>query len=696
MKTLGGIGAMILGVVAILVSVGLQTIWAPPAVFNATTETTQDAPLTIITDGVDIDPDEAIEYTVKGDGEFTLMYGQLRDIEAWVGDAAHHRIDGVNTDVGRGEDPSVNITYVDGQAEVPNPVTSDLWLATQEVTDEVTQRWTRTDAGEWGLLIAVDGTAPAPADFSVSWVNVEPSSPLIVPLMIAGIALVLLGIALLIWRFVEFRRRAKRTSGRRAAQRGDYTGLTAADVMAGSESTTQTLSVEQIEAGEPVQDPQTDQATEVVAGLPLTEDDQLADEDELAIRGSTADKTSRVDEPADNTDPEDDHLDDDEDAPGGSAGPDHDPTTGQPPLSDAPEDHDHPEDTKDNGGFLRRTITALSATGLAIGLGVGPVHASSEAPAEDDISDQVDQNQLEEEGAAEDSDTFPIVVDAQFEQILEAVSTTTEQADADFDAETLTGRVAGHALRSRQDSYRNHTIDADYPSRIPVATDEILATWMDRDESFPRTIYAVTSDAEGSATQLLVLRQEDARSQYQLVQNAPFAPGAELPAGSLTDHNVVNMANDESTDLVMSPNAAVEALADYLTDPEAESADQIADNEWIEMIHEHQADLEETHRENDIDASVTRNLFEDSVTSVRLPNGSALVFGTMNSLESLTPQEEGATVDVTDLVQEVGEFPSSSREEQVRIRYREQFALLIPSDGEVSLAGYETVLSTVD
>src|SRR5699024_4415301 len=114
------------------------------------------------------------------------------DIEAWVGDAAHHRIDGVNTDVGRGEDPSVNITYVDGQAEVPNPVTSDLWLATQEVTDEVTQRWTRTDAGEWGLLIAVDGTAPAPADFSVSWVNVEPSSPLIVPLMITGIALVLL------------------------------------------------------------------------------------------------------------------------------------------------------------------------------------------------------------------------------------------------------------------------------------------------------------------------------------------------------------------------------------------------------------------------------------------------------------------------------------------------------------------------
>lgn len=109
MKTLGGIGTIIAGVVAILVSVGLQTIWAPPAEFNATTPDTQEAPLTLVTDGIDVDPDDAIEYTVRGDGEFTLMYGQLRDIEAWIGDAAHNRIDGVDTDVDRGEDPVVNV-----------------------------------------------------------------------------------------------------------------------------------------------------------------------------------------------------------------------------------------------------------------------------------------------------------------------------------------------------------------------------------------------------------------------------------------------------------------------------------------------------------------------------------------------------------------------------------------------------------
>src|SRR5699024_2147442 len=109
-----------------------------------------------------------------------------------------------------------------------------------------------------------DGTAPAPTDFSVSWVNVEPDSPWITPLMIAGIALILLGLGLLIWRFIEFRRRAKRTSGRRAAVRSDYTGLTAADVMADTDSSRETMSLQQVDAGQPVATHETEQPTEVV------------------------------------------------------------------------------------------------------------------------------------------------------------------------------------------------------------------------------------------------------------------------------------------------------------------------------------------------------------------------------------------------------------------------------------------------
>src|SRR5699024_3655067 len=155
-------------------------------------------------------------------------------------------------DVARGEDPTVDISYVDGESEVPNPANSDLWLATQEVDGEVTERWTQHDAGQWALLIAADGTEPAPTDVSVSWVNVEPDSPLIMPLMTTCLVLTLLRTGLLLSRFMDFRRRAKRTSGRRAAVRADYTGLTAADVVADTDTSAPTMTVEQVDAGEPV------------------------------------------------------------------------------------------------------------------------------------------------------------------------------------------------------------------------------------------------------------------------------------------------------------------------------------------------------------------------------------------------------------------------------------------------------------
>lgn len=664
MKTLGGIGTIIAGVVAILVSVGLQTIWAPPAEFNATTPDTQEAPLTLVTDDIDVDPDDAIEYTVRGDGEFTLMYGQLRDIEAWIGDAAHNRIDGVDTDVDRGEDPVVNVTHVEGETELPNPVGSDLWLATQEVNDEVTQRWAQHDAGEWAILIAADGTVAAPTDFGVSWVNVEPDSPLITPLMIVGIVLILVGIALFIWRFLEFRRRAKRTSGRRAAVRGDYTGLTSADVVADAGASTQTMTVEQVEAGQPVEDAPEDDTTQVV---PAAADDDASNED----------------------DPDETDDDSDDDPQAGTGGEDQTETM---PTTDETDD--------DEGkGFLRRTITSVTALGVAIGMGAGPAHAETQSPEpsaqDEDISDQVEDEAVEDDVDPDEPETFPLVVDPQFERILEAVTSTIESGDEQRDAEVLEGRVGGQALRVREEFYRNNTIDDDYGLGVDIAADEVLATWMDRDEAFPRTIYAVTADADGGATQLVVLRQDDPRSQYKLIHNAPFAPGGELPPGTLSDGDVSKLATDDSTDLVMSADAAVEALSDYLTDADADAADDIATNEWIDAIHEHQDDLIESHEEQQTDASISRTVFDDSVDAVRLPDGSALVFGAMNSMESLTPSED-STVTLNTLSQELGEFASAEQDEQVRIRYREQFALLIPQEGEVSLVGYETVQSTVD
>lgn len=192
-----------------VVSVGLQTVWSPPEERTASIEAPDsEAPLTIITPGIEVEDDETAEYTLTGEGEFTLMLGQRRDIDAWVGDAAHTEITGIDDS---GDDPVVTVETVEGESEVPNPVNSDLWMATQTVEGEVTQRWAAPEEGDWALLVATDGTTPAPTELSVTWATDETESPWVTPLMVIGVVLVLIGLILLIWALVSFRSKAKKS-----------------------------------------------------------------------------------------------------------------------------------------------------------------------------------------------------------------------------------------------------------------------------------------------------------------------------------------------------------------------------------------------------------------------------------------------------------------------------------------------------
>src|SRR5699024_6559755 len=139
--------------------------------------------------------------------------------------------------------------------------------------------------------------------------------PWITPLMIAGIALVILGIALLIWRFVEFRRRAKRTSGRRAAVRGDYTGVTAADVRVDTSAPQQTMTMQQVDDGEPVTDYDTEYPTEIVG----SDDTSAAADDEFAR--DELDQRDDSDHREDNEERDGEYNENEDDHTGGSSSP---------------------------------------------------------------------------------------------------------------------------------------------------------------------------------------------------------------------------------------------------------------------------------------------------------------------------------------------------------------------------------------
>lgn len=581
---------MVLGLVALFGAVGLQTVWAPPSTLTASSNSAAvdapaEAPLTVITGGineVDGSADEAVEYTLTGEGDYTVMLGQTRDIEAWVGEAAHNTVTGIDTEVSDGQDPSVVVEHTEGEATVPNPVGSDLWVDLQEASGTIEQRWSVPSEGEWALLVATDGTEPAPTQMTVTWTSTVGDSPWIVPLFVIGILLILVGLALLVWALI--RRRSSGSDDSRGQRLGAGTGTGPAPQDSGS-----------------------------------------------AAGGSGAART-RV--------------------------------TGS-------------------------VIAILTLAGLA---GAGPAAADSTAEATDPPSAEA------AEGAGEDH--YPIVTDSQLEQILGTVAGVVKKGDEEQDAEQLADRVSGQALEMRQDNYENRSFSEDVRAAEPVAASPVVSVVAQSDPAFPRTLLVITEGEGNINPQLLVLRQESARTNYHLIANTPMTPGAQFPSSDLSFEGGDVISVGDSAGLAMSPGRAITKVAEYLTDPESGFADQMVGNPAIEEIHKYQAGSKEASPDATID--IVRKAIQGGTTAMRLPDGSALVIGVVNNVMDVSPDEPGATVGIGgDLAAAKAGEDSNETTSGISMTYREVLAVRVPAEGaaeddaKVSLVGMTDELHAV-
>ncbi|GHD08508.1 hypothetical protein [Zhihengliuella salsuginis] len=193
-RILTAIVAIVLGAAALVAGIGQKTFWAPSETLTAAIPgSVEEAPLTVIESGVDEVNDEPIEITVKGDGEFLLALGRSSDVDAWVGDASVNRVTEVDA-----EERVLKTVHEGSEDVVPNPKGSDLWVAEDTVEGETVYTWTEPAEGDWSLLLAADGTEPAPTDISVEWPNTA-TTPFSLGLIIVGALLVLFGLLRLLW-----------------------------------------------------------------------------------------------------------------------------------------------------------------------------------------------------------------------------------------------------------------------------------------------------------------------------------------------------------------------------------------------------------------------------------------------------------------------------------------------------------------
>ncbi|MFX1818889.1 hypothetical protein PV768_03760 [Pseudarthrobacter sp. CC4] len=185
------VALVLLGLLTLLAGIGQRTIWAPSETFTAAAPVdAAEAPLTVIDQNLRTLHGGTVKIKIEGDGNFLLAAGRPDDVEAWVGQTAHNTITGVS-----GDEKSLLVEHADGEATAPNPAGSDLWVSTENASSELEYSWTAPADGDWTLLLASDGTKPAPATVSMTFPN-DTSTPWAIPLIILGSLLILGGIAL--------------------------------------------------------------------------------------------------------------------------------------------------------------------------------------------------------------------------------------------------------------------------------------------------------------------------------------------------------------------------------------------------------------------------------------------------------------------------------------------------------------------
>jgi hypothetical protein len=194
-------------VAALLVLLGLaqRTVFAPPDSVTSSVTTTSAAPITVISAKALKGYPGRESISISGGGHVFAAYGRTSDIQGWVKGAAYNQISFDKTT------KKLVSKTTSGEEKVPNPAGSDLWY--QEYTG-TTLDFDLDAPQNISLIVASNGTDPAPSKVSVTW-PLSTATPLVGPLVSGGLLVFIIGILLLIWAIAHHRRTRgpRRSSG---------------------------------------------------------------------------------------------------------------------------------------------------------------------------------------------------------------------------------------------------------------------------------------------------------------------------------------------------------------------------------------------------------------------------------------------------------------------------------------------------
>ncbi|MFF1633733.1 hypothetical protein [Leifsonia sp. NPDC058248] len=231
MRFVFAIVAFVVAAVMIAAGIAQRTVFAPPSQV-ALSATVSGEPRYIVIDGAVLNAhpgQQTLSVTGGSDpAKQVVAYGRTADVQGWLGDQPYTRLaydaatgslksktvtasDTDGTDSGSTATPTPTPTATPSpSATAPattapgaNPAGSDLWLEEFDGTDAKLTRMNVPDGVS--VIIASDGTNPAPNAVRVVW-PLDTSTPWAGPLIIAGLALLVVGLGLYLWGLYALRR----------------------------------------------------------------------------------------------------------------------------------------------------------------------------------------------------------------------------------------------------------------------------------------------------------------------------------------------------------------------------------------------------------------------------------------------------------------------------------------------------------
>lgn len=292
---------------------------------------------------------------------------------------------------------------------------------------------------------------------------------------------------------------------------------------------------------------------------------------------------------------------------------------------------------------------------------------------------------------------YPAVTEAQFRTIVERVANQVLLADQALDAGLLESRMANPTFTMREAQYRLRDFDQDLGQILPVSTTPIRLLVPQQTREWPRVVFAVVQEgAEANSPSVgLVLRQESARSDYQLIYQVLLAPDVILPAMPTVDVGAPRLARDSKL-LPVSPADTVAGYADVLArgpeSPAWRSFDTLTDDLYT-LVGPDGQQLRRESFGSDLELELAIDVTDDQIVALATRENGALVFGVITETESVRPVESGANINATPAVRALTGQPQSP--DGFSARYDMHVVWYVPpigSDERIRVVGYSYAL----